>query len=171
MGEARLALEIAPFSQNITENMTKLKQTNVDMLMMPLDCFSPEAQKKWLPEKASLLGETYWKNAADAVTIFGEGRVSSSIIVGLEPLPMTFQAIEKMLSLGVVPEAIPLRWYDQKLEKKAEGTRLPLTNPGDLFEVYKFINQKDISNIQGKVRAGCAQCGGCGTSVLRTMSK
>ncbi len=159
VGNTDVALVIAPFPEKTRERLSQLKDAGVSTLMMPLDISSEDAQRKYVPGKAPLLGNTYWRNAKEAVRIFGKGNVASSIIVGLESTDETERAIERMANYGVVPEPIPVRWDDSIRSDEP----LPLTNPNDLVNMRAKAGaalgrRRDEF---GTVKAGCSACGGC----------
>lgn len=158
VGGTDVALVIAPFQDKPRERLSELKDAGVDTLMMPLDIASGAAQKKYVPGKASLLGVTYWRNAKEAVRIFGKGGVASSIIVGLEPISETEKAIERMADYGVVPEPIPIRWDDS-----IRLSDLPITDPDDLVAMRAKAGEALGARRGefGKIKAGCSACGGC----------
>lgn len=159
VGNTDVALVVAPFSEKPRERLSTLKDAGVDTLMMPLDIASEAAQKKYVPGKAALLGKTYWRNAKEAVRIFGKGNVASSIIVGLESTSETKKAIERMADYGVVPEPIPVRWDDSISSKEP----LPVTTPDDLVAMRKVARDALIRKKGGFgiIKAGCSACGGC----------
>lgn len=169
LGCAALALEVAPFPEQSQNILRAFKDAGLDTLMMPLDCASEIAQRRYLPGKAELLQKVYRENVKYAVELFGRGNVTSSIIVGLEPLPETLKAIERMLEVGVIPEPIPVRWDDSKIS----GRLLPLTNPNDLIiarqVIQRLVEQNGIREIMERTRAGCAACGGCGGIVVNNL--
>lgn len=162
IGTSPLAIELAPFAQNSRKILQALKEAGLDTFMMPLDCSSNAAQQQYLPGKASLLRESYWQNAQNAVEFFGRGNVTSSIIIGLEPFTETQKAIEQMLKEGIIPEPVPVRWDDSRLN----SNQLPLTNPNDLIkareQIRTFLQQAEIAGTIERTRAGCGACGGCG---------
>lgn len=172
VGETDVALVVAPFQEKPKDRLTALRDSGVSTLMMPLDIASEKAQKLYVPGKATLLGATYWRNAKEAVQVFGKGNIASSIIVGLEPISETEKAIDRMVDYGVVPEPIPVRWDDSIRSQKL----LPVTQPDDLVA----MRAKAGSALEkrrgefGKVKAGCSACGGCSglkvNDVIRTQS-
>lgn len=167
IGESALALETSPFGIMAKEVLPRLKSTGLDTLMMPLDCATYSAQLQYLPGKAELLQEWYWKNAEEAVKVFGQGNVSSALIVGLECVDSTMRAASRMIDMGVIPEAIPIRWDNSRLKP---GEKLPLTRPDDLIAMRVLIEfQLKRLNISSKVKAGCAACGGCGGFTVNKM--
>jgi hypothetical protein len=164
LGSSALAIEIAPFPENPEKILAALRETGLDTIMIPLDCASREAQERFLPGKARLLQEAYWKNVEIAVSMFGAGNVTSNILVGLEPLEATLEAIEKMIEKGVIPEPLPVRWNEPKF-----------TNPDWLIaarrRIAELVATRPIRNILQKTRAGCAACGGCAGIVVNNIAK
>ena len=170
LGGAALALEMAPFPEDGRTRMQELKDAGLDTLMMPLDCASEVAQQQYVPGKAALLQRSYWENVTDGVKIFGQGNLTSNILVGLEPLEETLRAMDRMLELGVIPEPLPVRWDDSKL---LNGEPLPLTDPRFLIKARTFIadyiQKNGLRETIQRTRAGCAACGGCGGIVVNNL--
>lgn len=160
MGNGALALEIAPFTEDIESNLQALKAAGLDTLMIPLDCVTESARKKFLAGKAEILRDFYWPNVEAAVKIFGEGNVTSNLIIGLDPPAESFAAIRNLIAAGVVPEPIPVRWDDTKF---SEDANLPFTDPEDLLVARSIARIEWLRRgVSTKVKAGCAACGGCG---------
>lgn len=154
-----IALEVLPGDKRAIDEYF---EAGVDTLMIPLDCASTEAQRRFVSGKMQAL-DNYWELVEYAVSKFRPGNVTSNIIVGLEERILTMRAITRMLEVGVVPEPIPVRWY---AENVADGGKRPVTNPADLVRVRKYIEKEvtrlEFDKIACKVKAGCAACGGCG---------
>ena len=162
IGESKLALEITPLpNDNRKVFFEELKNGGLDTLMIPLDCSTEIAQETFLKGKAAILKNEYWNSIQDAVDIFGKGKVTSSLIIGLEPLENSLEAIREMTRKGVVAEPIPVRWDNEKLLKNSQ---LPLTPPKDLkiaSDYARIFIQKLIQEGCGP-SSGCATCRGCG---------
>ncbi|MFA6023767.1 MAG: radical SAM protein [Candidatus Gracilibacteria bacterium] len=154
----RLALETTPMAGPERSYLADLKQAGLDTLMIPLDCASPKAQEEHLPGKAALLQRDYWDCVDSATKVFAANNVTSSLLVGLEPLEVTVEAMRQMANRGVVPEPLPVRWNDSRW--MAESPR-PLTKPRDLILVRQKLEEILKTMEAGGPLAGCASCGGC----------
>ncbi len=155
-----LAFEMNPVRSPSESIFSLLRMFGVDTVMIPLDCYSRAAQESLLPGKAAALAEAFWENVASAVRVFGRGNVTSSLIVGVEPLEETLKGVRALVEQGVIPEPVPVRWDDTLLVQRSS---VPVTDPSDLLEVRRVILQVlEQSRLGGQTHAGCATCGGCG---------
>jgi len=162
IGDSALALEITPLVENEYYWLQELKAAGLDTLMVPLDCATEDSRSRFTPGKAQMLTGNYWGTVEAAVEYFGKGNVTSSIIVGLDPIENTLQAMKRMGSIGVVPEPVPVRWDDSLV---VDGENYPLTNPQDLIKARSMVSGLFLRYFRGdfqKTMAGCAACGGCG---------
>ncbi len=148
-----LALESQPASALIID---KIKNAGVDTWMVPLDCYSPQAQRSHIPGKIELINEVYWYVLPYAVSIFGVGNVISNIIVGLEDEYYTNKAIEKMIAMDVIPDPIPIR---------PPAYMRYQTDPFIFARVQDFLQKEMLRtglNLRmSEIKSGCAKCGGC----------
>lgn len=157
LGAAPLALEINPI-ENHSELLRALHIAGLTTLMVPLDCSTLAAQQSYMPGKAALLAGTYWEMTSQAVAIFGAGNVTSSLIIGLEPLQDSLAAIRKMIRLGIVPEPVPVRWDDSLYKPE-----LPCTASSALVAARQVVRDEmqKFRATFARTQAGCAACGGC----------
>lgn len=173
MGSSALALEIAPLAiSNLDQFYNDLRLAGLDTVMIPMDLFTDESRDLYIPGKSQLVRDYYWENIKSALKFFGVGNVTSNLIVGIEPLAKTKEAIRMMLEAGVIPEPIPIRWDNSKLKT---GRPLILTRPGDLVDVRNYIKSIlptiEIMKTRSQIKAGCAACGGCGGINLNQLGK
>jgi hypothetical protein len=152
----RLALETNPFPEESRADLRRLRDAGLDTLMIPLDCYSVEAQKRFLAGKATALQRDYWSCVSASTEIFPANNVTSSIIVGLEDKAYTVEAMRRMAKVGVVPEPLPVRWNDERMDDSR-----PLTDPRDLIAVRGQLDEIFSTMAAGGPLAGCASCGGC----------
>jgi hypothetical protein len=75
-----------------------------------------------------------------------------------------------MISTGVIPEAIPVRWDDSR---SSYDESLPYTKPEDLLRARQRIREcvveYGLDKIMQETKAGCAACGGCGGLVVNSI--
>lgn len=77
-----------------------LKKWGVYGLSINLEIFNSKYAAKINPQKAKLTKKYYFEFIKRAVEVFGEGRVRSILLIGLEPLSETLKGVEKIASLG-----------------------------------------------------------------------
>ena len=99
----------------------------------------------------------YEKNWKHAVDVFGNNQVSSYVLTGFgESKGDLLNAVENIISLGVIPYITPVRSIPGIPD-------LPTTNYDELLEIYrksaKLMKQYGVNPLLNK--AGCVRCGGC----------
>ena len=99
-----------------------LKSLGVDHISICLEFYNPKYFTEFCPGKNEFLGrETFLKAIEYASKIFGKGRVAGEVIVGLEPVENTLEAIEKFAEFGAVSTVCVFR--------PCVGTDLEKVNP------------------------------------------
>lgn len=68
-----------------------------------LELYNEQLRKQYIPDKAKIGKENYYSFIRKAVHIFGERKVRSSLIVGLEEKEDTLKGVERISSLGCMP--------------------------------------------------------------------
>lgn len=80
-----------------------LKKLGVDHISICLEFYNPKEFARLCPGKKEFLGrEKFLKSIEYASKVFGKGRVAGEIIVGLEPIKDTINAIEEFAQYGAV---------------------------------------------------------------------
>jgi molybdenum cofactor biosynthesis enzyme MoaA len=132
--------------------LSKLKSWGVSTLSINIEIFNNEIARKLNPQKANLTKELYFSFIKEAVKLFGNGKIRSILIVGLEPIDDTLKGVEELAKLGsdiVLSPFVP-----------AENTKLSKFNPpseNDLIEIYKKSKQiADANNV--KIAPRCIPC-------------
>lgn len=90
-----------------------LKEIGVHGLSINMELNHPDYLKKFCPEKYAIGQENYLKFLETAVKIFGQDKVRSLLIVGIEPLEETLKGVEKLAKIGVNPVLSPLFPYGE----------------------------------------------------------
>ncbi len=157
-----VALECQPLQSSQVE---MIRQTGLDTIMIPMDCYSSESRSLHIPGKKLLLERYYWQTTPKLVKIFGAGNVISNLIVGLENIEFTRQAIDKMIDFEIIPDLLPLR--------PTKRTPNLETNPEYMNWLQEYLTSRlKTSGLQQKasrVKAGCAACGGCSAGFTPNM--
>lgn len=87
----------------------RLKTFGVHSLSINLELFGEERARKVMSGKARLSRQTMFAFIERAVRIFGPGRVRSLLMLGLEPLEDTLQAVQWLAERGCDPVLSPFR--------------------------------------------------------------
>ncbi len=94
--------------------LRKLKDWNISGIYINLELYNDEIRKKYIPQKDLVGKENYFQFIKLAVKIFGQGNVKSCIIIGLEEIEDSLEAVEKISSLGCIPVLSPYIPNDKK---------------------------------------------------------
>ena len=82
-----------------------LYYSKLDEISFNLEVFDEKVAKEIIPAKYSLITrELYFKMLNYAVEVFGDLKVSSCLVVGLEPFNSTIEGVEYLLSHGIIPK-------------------------------------------------------------------
>lgn len=80
-----------------------LHATGLDEISFNVDIFDPHISKNIIPGKYELRS-IFFEMLEYAVKIFGYGKVSSCLVIGLESVESTLEGIDFLRSLGVIPK-------------------------------------------------------------------
>jgi len=136
-----------------------MKKMGVDDIGIHVESFDPVIRSRFTPGKSSINIETYFKTFEDAVAVFGKGRVSTFIILGLgEDEELTLSRCGEAIKMGVYPFLVPLR--------AISSTFVAGAVPPDaeyLYRMYvkvgKMLEQNRMNADQSS--AGCVKCKAC----------
>ena len=154
--EIRISLEIIPPPD--LNLLQEIHSSGVDSIIMNLEIFDDAKRKETCLGKEKIPKEHYFKSWEKALEIFGENKVSSVLIVGLEGKKTTILGARKMLEIGVLPTLIPFRPYDNC----ALNNLLPV-DPRYYLSIYYEVlaSSTCISKLNPILQDGCLHCGGC----------
>lgn len=79
------------------------EECGVQTMSINLELFDEAQRKRFVPEKAAIGMENYERFIKKAVQIFGEGRIRSSLIVGLESAEDTLKGVQVLTDWGCLP--------------------------------------------------------------------
>lgn len=134
-----------------------LKEAGADTIGIHIEIFDNLIREDITPGKFNISYDLYEKNWKHAVDVFGNNQVSSYVLTGFgESKGDLLNAVENIISLGVIPYITPVRSIPGIPD-------LPTTNYDELLEIYrknaKLMKQYGINPLLNK--AGCVRCGGC----------
>ncbi|HEY8475476.1 MAG TPA: MSMEG_0568 family radical SAM protein [Chloroflexota bacterium] len=136
-----------------------VKEAGADALGMHLEAFDQGVRERVLPGKARIPVEYYFQAFERAVRVFGEGQVSSYVIVGLgESVESILAGCQRLVDIGVYPFVVPLRPI-----LGTEMQDVPPPAPEVMASIYQAVSamlrQRGMSFAATK--AGCVRCGAC----------
>ena len=131
----------------------------VDAVGIHIETFDPEVLARVAPGKAQCGVDGYFRCWERAVEVFGRGRVSTYVILGMgERRDVTLAGCERAIRLGVYPFVVPLRPVPGTL---MEGVAPP--DPDYVAHVYRAVSAllADHGLDHVEAVAGCARCQAC----------
>lgn len=139
--------------------LDKVHDMGVDSVGIHVESFDPVTLADIAPPKARTGIEGYFTAWQRAVEVFGEGQVSTYVILGMGEDPeVTIEGCRRAIDMGVYPFIVPLR--------PVPGSLLEHLRPPDAEyteSVYKRVVPYLVDRGIGSwnVSAGCARCQGC----------
>ena len=154
-GKVSISVECAPPSKRIY--IEKLKASGATAIIINIEIHNATLRKSICSGKGGISNKRYYNALKDAVEVFGQGNVSSVIIVGIQPKHDVLSCCAELIELGVIPTLIPF--------KPLDGT--PMQNV-DLPNCAEYIDISRKVSIMLKKKhlkidktSGCAACGAC----------
>jgi radical SAM protein (TIGR04043 family) len=139
--------------------LAEVRDAGVDAAGIHLETFDPEVLAWVAPGKAVCGVEGYFRTWERAVEVFGPGRVSTYVILGLgERADVTLAGCRRAIAMGVYPFVVPLRPVPGTLMEDASPP-----DPGYVAEVYRAVSAMlaEAGLDHEAARAGCARCQAC----------
>lgn len=87
--------------------LKELKGWNISGLYINLELYNDFYRQKYIPQKDAIGKGSYFKFIKLAIKIFGRGNVKSCIIIGLEDIKDSIQAVHKLCAIGCIPVLSP----------------------------------------------------------------
>jgi radical SAM protein (TIGR04043 family) len=139
--------------------LSHVRDAGVDAVGIHIETFDPEVLARAAPGKAVCGVEGYFRCWERAVEVFGRGRVSTYVILGLgERRSVTEAGCRRAIEMGVYPFVVPLR--------PVPGTLMadvPPPDPDYVAEIYRSVSAMlaDGGLDHDGAVAGCARCQAC----------
>jgi radical SAM protein (TIGR04043 family) len=139
--------------------LEQVRDAGVDAVGIHIETFDPEVLARVAAGKALCGIEGYFRCWERAVDVFGRGRVSTYVILGMGERPeLIEQGCARAIELGVYPFVVPLR--------PVPGTLLedsPAPDPGYVASIYRSVAAMlaDAGLDHVEAQAGCARCQAC----------
>lgn len=137
----------------------RVHDLGIDSLGIHVESFDPQVLARVAPPKARTGIERYFETWEYAVERFGEGQVSTYVILGMGEDPeLTIEGCKRAVDIGVYPFIVPLR--------PVPGSMMPDATPPahDYTErIARAIAPELVRRglTADKVAAGCARCQAC----------
>jgi radical SAM protein (TIGR04043 family) len=141
------------------EVLVEVKEAGADSIGIHLEAFDQAVRERILPGKARISVDYYFATFRRAVELFGEGQVSSYVIVGLgESTESIIAGCQRLIDAGVFPFVVPLR---PVLDTEMQDVPAPKAEV--MTQIYRAVAEmlkcRGMSYADSK--AGCTRCGAC----------
>jgi radical SAM protein (TIGR04043 family) len=136
-----------------------VRDAGADSVGIHIESFDQAVRDRVTPGKARVSVERYFETFERAVELFGEGQVSSYVIVGLgESTASILRGCQRLVDMGVFPFVVPLR--------PIMGTQMEHVVPPAhevMTEIYEAVDAMMASRglSAENALAGCVRCGAC----------
>jgi radical SAM protein (TIGR04043 family) len=131
----------------------------VDSVGIHIESFDPAVLARVAPGKFRTGVDTYFRTWERAVQLFGEGRVSTYVILGLGEDPdLTVEMCRRAVDIGVYPFVVPLRPVAGSLMESVPAPAREYTEP-IYRKVAGFLAERGLG--ADTAVAGCARCQAC----------
>jgi len=129
----------------------------IDSVGIHIETFDPKVLAYVAPGKARTGIERYFEVWEHAVGIFGEGQVSTYVILGMGEDPeLTVEGCRRAIDIGVYPFVVPLRPVAGSIMQDVPPPPAAYTD-----RIYRrvlgYLNERGLS----PSTAGCARCQAC----------
>jgi radical SAM protein (TIGR04043 family) len=139
--------------------LDQVRAAGVDAVGIHVETFDPDVLEAVAAGKAKCGIEGYFRCWERAVDVFGQGHVTTYVILGMGERPELIEAgCRRAIEMGVYPFVVPLR--------PVPGTALAGTPPPDpdyVAGIYRSVSEMlahaGLDHVQAK--AGCARCQAC----------
>jgi radical SAM protein (TIGR04043 family) len=139
--------------------LEQVRDAGVDAVGIHIETFDPDVLQRVAAGKAKCGIDGYFRCWQRAVEVFGRGRVSTYVILGMgERRELIEEGCARAIELGVYPFVVPLR--------PVPGTLMADTPPPDadyVASVYRSVSamlaQTGLDHVEAK--AGCVRCQAC----------
>jgi radical SAM protein (TIGR04043 family) len=139
--------------------INEVHDLGIDSVGIHVETFDPEVLARVAPGKARTGIEGYFAAWERAVSLFGEGQVSTYVILGMgEDVELTVAGCRRAIDMGVYPFVVPLRPVAGSLMQDVEPPSASYTNRVyRRVAAYMSMRGMDASTVSG----GCARCQAC----------
>jgi radical SAM protein (TIGR04043 family) len=139
--------------------LDSVRASGVDAVGIHIETFDPDVLARVAPGKAQCGVEGYFRTWERAVEVFGRGRVTTYVILGMgERQEVIEEGCRRAIELGVYPFVVPLRPVPGSLMEDATPPE-----PDYVASVYRSVSAmlSEHGLSQDETAAGCARCQAC----------
>jgi radical SAM protein (TIGR04043 family) len=139
--------------------LDSVRAAGVDAVGIHIETFDPEVLQRIAPGKAECGVEGYFRIWERAVSVFGRGRVTTYVILGMGERPgLIEEGCRRAIAMGVYPFVVPLRPVIGSLMEAATPPA-----PDYVASVYRSVSAMldEAGLSHDDAVAGCARCQAC----------
>ncbi len=156
---ARLPVEVQFEPPRDLAILDQVHDMGIDAVGIHVESFDPAVLARVAPGKYRTGISTYFRTWERAVELFGEGRVSTYVILGLGEDPaLTVEMCRRAVDIGVYPFVVPLRPVAGSLMADVPAPSREYTEP-IYRKVAGFLAERGLG--ADTAVAGCARCQAC----------
>jgi radical SAM protein (TIGR04043 family) len=139
--------------------INQVGEMGIDSVGIHIETFDPAVLARVAPGKARTGIDGYFAAWARAVEVFGEGQVSTYVILGMGEDPeLTIEGCKRAVDMGVYPFVVPLRPVAGSLMADWKPPTRLYTQP-IYSNVLAYMTRRGMGSTTAK--AGCARCQAC----------
>jgi radical SAM protein (TIGR04043 family) len=139
--------------------LDQVHDMGIDAVGIHVESFDPDVLARVAPGKFRTGIDRYFETWGRAVELFGEGRVSTYVILGLGEDPeLTVRMCQRAVDIGVYPFVVPLRPVAGSLLEHLPAPSREYTEP-IYRKVAGFLAARGLGSETAV--AGCARCQAC----------
>lgn len=139
--------------------LEQVHDMGIDAVGVHVESFDPAVLARVAPGKFRTGIDRYFETWERAVELFGEGRVSTYVILGMGEDPdLTVEMCRRAVDIGVYPFVVPLRPVAGSLMERVPAPSREYTEP-IYRKVAGFLAERGLSS--DTAVAGCARCQAC----------
>ena len=131
----------------------------IDSVGIHVETFDPQVLARVAPAKAASGIESYFAAWERAVKVFGEGQVSTYVILGMGEDPeVTIAGARRAIDIGVYPFVVPLKPVAGSLMEDWPSPSREYVEP-IYRRIQAYMTLRGMN--AGTAKAGCARCQAC----------
>jgi radical SAM protein (TIGR04043 family) len=139
--------------------LDEVRRAGVDAVGIHIETFDPAVLERVAAGKAKCGIEGYFRCWERAVEVFGRGRVTTYVILGMGERPeLIEEGCRRAIAMGVYPFVVPIRPVPGTLLQD-----LPTPDPGYVAAMYRtvsaMLDESGLNHLEAG--AGCARCQAC----------
>ena len=145
-----------PFDLDV---INEVGDMGIDSVGIHVETFDPQVLARVAPAKAASGIESYFAAWERAVKVFGEGQVSTYVILGMGEDPeVTIAGARRAIDIGVYPFVVPLKPVAGSLMEDWPSPSREYVEP-IYRRIQAYMTLRGMNS--GTAKAGCARCQAC----------